>query len=98
MKRLVMLLAAGVVLAACSKKEPPPEPVRPVLSIEVRVYYQENLGRFAGSIQARFESNTGFRVPGRIASRNVDVGSEVERDVASRGSDVRDGRHRPDPR
>lgn len=77
MKRLVMLLAAGLLLVACSKQEPPPAPVRPVLSIEVRAYDQESLGRFAGSIQARYESNTGFRVPGRIASRNVDVGSEV---------------------
>jgi membrane fusion protein, multidrug efflux system len=79
MKRLFVLLSAGVLLAACSKEEPPPEPVRPVLSIEVQSESEENLGRFAGSIQARFETNLGFRVPGRIASRNVDVGSEVEK-------------------
>ncbi|MDN3221941.1 efflux RND transporter periplasmic adaptor subunit [Pseudomonas nunensis] len=78
MKRL-MLLTAGLLLAACSKEEPPPEPVRPVLSIEVKSLNQEDLGRFAGSIQARYESNIGFRVPGRIASRNVDVGAEVEK-------------------
>ncbi|MFJ7797028.1 efflux RND transporter periplasmic adaptor subunit [Pseudomonas sp. NPDC096950] len=78
MKRL-MLLSAGLLLVACSKKEPPPEPVRPVLSIEVKSLSQEDLGRFAGSIQARYESNIGFRVPGRIASRNVDVGAEVEK-------------------
>ncbi|VVN77784.1 efflux RND transporter periplasmic adaptor subunit [Pseudomonas fluorescens] len=79
MKRLLTVLAVGVLLAACSKKEPPPEPVRPVLSIEVQSESEENLGRFAGSIQARYESNLGFRVSGRIASRNVDVGSEVEK-------------------
>ncbi|MFW0759298.1 efflux RND transporter periplasmic adaptor subunit [Pseudomonas sp. H11T01] len=79
MKRLLVLLSAGVLLAACSKKEPPPAPVRPVLSIEVQSESQEDLGRFAGNIQARFESNLGFRVSGRIASRNVDVGSEVEK-------------------
>ena len=79
MKRLLVLMSASVLLAACSKKEPPPEPVRPVLSIEVQAESQENLGRFAGSIQARFESNIGFRVPGRIARRNVDVGSEVQK-------------------
>ncbi|KAA0994299.1 efflux RND transporter periplasmic adaptor subunit [Pseudomonas sp. ANT_J12] len=78
MKRL-MLLTTGLLLVACSKKEPPPEPVRPVLSIEVKALSQEDLGRFAGSIQARYESNIGFRVPGRIASRNVDVGAEVEK-------------------
>ncbi|CAH0237523.1 MULTISPECIES: efflux RND transporter periplasmic adaptor subunit [Pseudomonas] len=78
MKRL-LLLSAVVLLGACSKEEAPPEPVRPVLSVEVKALNQENLGRFAGSIQARYESNVGFRVPGRIASRNVDVGAEVEK-------------------
>jgi RND family efflux transporter MFP subunit len=73
------LLPVAVMLAACSKKEPPPEPVRPVLSVQVEALSEENLGRFAGSIQARYESNTGFRVGGRIASRNVDVGAEVEK-------------------
>ena len=73
------LLAVGLLLAACSKKEPPPEPVRPVLSVKVEALNEETLGRFAGSIQARYESNTGFRVGGRIASRNVDVGTEVEK-------------------
>ena len=78
MKRLG-LLSISVLLAACSKCEPPPEPVRPVLSIKVQALNEETLGRFAGSIQARYESNTGFRVGGRIASRNVDVGTEVQK-------------------
>jgi RND family efflux transporter MFP subunit len=78
MKRLILVFA-GVMLVACSKKEPPPEPVRPVLSIKVEALAEENLGRFAGSIQARYESNVGFRVPGRIASRSVDVGAEVDK-------------------
>ncbi|MBB3243264.1 RND family efflux transporter MFP subunit [Pseudomonas sp. Tn43] len=78
MKRL-LLLSAAALLVACSKEEAPPEPVRPVLSVEVKALNQENLGRFAGSIQARYESNVGFRVPGRIASRNVDVGAEVQK-------------------
>ena len=34
---------------------------------------------FAGTIQARYESNLGFRVPGRIARRAVDVGAEVSK-------------------
>ncbi|AZO85524.1 efflux transporter periplasmic adaptor subunit [Stutzerimonas stutzeri] len=72
-------LSIGLVLSACSESEPPPAPVRPVLSIKVQTLNEEDLGRFAGSIQARYESNTGFRVGGRIASRNVDVGTEVEK-------------------
>ena len=75
----LLLLTVLLALAACSEKEAPPEPVRPVLSVEVKTLNQEDLGRFAGSIQARYESNVGFRIPGRIASRNVDVGAEVEK-------------------
>lgn len=78
MKRLSMLVGC-VLLAACSKHEAPPEPVRPVLSIEVRPEVQQSLGRFAGSIQARYESTLGFRVSGRIARRYLDVGAEVEK-------------------
>ena len=78
MKRLTVMLTASLLLAACSKEEAPPEPVRPVLSMEVKAEDQANLGRFAGTIQARYESNLGFRVPGRIARRAVDVGAEVE--------------------
>ncbi|MEB2856019.1 efflux RND transporter periplasmic adaptor subunit [Pseudomonas atacamensis] len=77
MKRLGLLCM--VLLGACSEKETPPEPVRPVLSVTVKALNEESLGRFAGSIQARYESNTGFRVGGRIASRNVDVGAEVQK-------------------
>ena len=47
--------------------------------MQVKAEDQENLGRFAGTIQARYESNLGFRVPGRIARRLVDVGAEVEK-------------------
>ena len=43
MKRL-LLVCAGVMLVACSKKEPPPEPVRPVLSIKVQSLDEESLG------------------------------------------------------
>ncbi|WP_434708763.1 efflux RND transporter periplasmic adaptor subunit [Pseudomonas sp. R1-1] len=78
MKRLGLFCLA-LLLGACSEKETPPEPVRPVLSVKVEALSEESLGRFAGSIQARYESNTGFRVGGRIARRYVDVGAEVQK-------------------
>ncbi|MFC3945462.1 efflux RND transporter periplasmic adaptor subunit [Pseudomonas gingeri NCPPB 3146 = LMG 5327] len=77
MKRLSLVLLGGLLVAGCSKEEPPPEPVRPVLFVEVTPESVQQLGRFAGSIQARYESTLGFRVSGRIARRYVDVGSEV---------------------
>ena len=56
MKRLLLMLSAGVLLAGCSSEEEAPEPIRPVLSVKVEPQVQSQLGRFAGSIQARFES------------------------------------------
>jgi len=79
MKRLTVMLAASLLLLACSKQEPAPESVRPVLFMEVKAEDQETLGRFAGTLQARYESNLGFRVSGRIARRAVDVGAEVQK-------------------
>lgn len=76
MKRLSWLLFLPL-LSACSKEEPAPEPVRPVLYVEANAISEESLGRFAGNIEARYESTLGFRVGGRIAQRSVDVGSEV---------------------
>ncbi len=78
MKCLTPLLLLGL-LSACSKEEPAPDPVRPVLWVEANAISEESLGRFAGNIEARFESTLGFRVGGRIAQRHVDVGSEVQK-------------------
>ncbi|MHC6223377.1 efflux RND transporter periplasmic adaptor subunit [Pseudomonas sp. X10] len=78
MKRLALMLSAGLLLAGCGAEDENPELVRPVLSMLVEPQVQAQLGRFAGSIQARYESTLGFRVSGRIARRWVDVGSQVQ--------------------
>ncbi len=78
MIRCLALLCLGLSLLGCSKNEPPPDPVRPVLSVQITPQNMEQLGRFAGTIQARYESTLGFRVSGRIARRAVDVGAEVK--------------------
>jgi len=67
-----------LLLAGCGEDAPPPEPIRPVLSAPVVAVTQQELGRFAGNIEPRYESTLGFRVSGRIARRLVDVGNEVK--------------------
>lgn len=78
MKPWLTLMCAGLLLAGCSKEEQPPEPVRPVLSVVSQPQLQARLGRFAGVIEARYESTLGFRVGGRIARRWLDVGAQVK--------------------
>jgi len=73
-----LMLAGCLVLAACSDKKEVPEPVRPVLSMKVQTQDELKLGRFAGTIQARYESTLGFRVGGNISRRWVDVGATVK--------------------
>ncbi|MFT0865352.1 efflux RND transporter periplasmic adaptor subunit [Pseudomonas sp. CAM1A] len=78
MNRLMIVLPAALLLAACGSDQEQVEPIRPVLSTVVEPQVQAQLGRFAGTIQARFESTLGFRVSGRIARRWVDVGAQVK--------------------
>jgi len=74
---LFPVLALAVVLAGCGKEKPQPPAPRPVLYTEVNTQAQTDVGRFAGSIQARYETTVGFRTNGRIASRTVNVGDKV---------------------
>ncbi|CAM3626620.1 efflux RND transporter periplasmic adaptor subunit [Pseudomonas wadenswilerensis] len=78
MRTVTLGLCSLLLLSGCEQQATAPEPVRPVLSMIAEPQVQANLGRFAGSIQARYESTLGFRVGGRIARRWVDVGSQVK--------------------
>ena len=71
------LLPLAALLLGCSEKEAP-EPIRPALYVVAQPLLIDNLGRFAGTIEARYESTLGFRVPGRIVRRNYDVGAVVK--------------------
>ncbi|RZI81327.1 MAG: biotin/lipoyl-binding protein, partial [Pseudomonas sp.] len=78
MKAVLLILCSAALLGGCGKDEEAAEPVRPVLSTVVQPQVQAQLGRFAGTIQARYESTLGFRVSGRIARRWLDVGAQVK--------------------
>ncbi|WP_434135428.1 efflux RND transporter periplasmic adaptor subunit [Pseudomonas luteola] len=75
----VLLLGLVALLAACSDKQEPPPPVRPVLFVEAKPQQARALGAFTGNIQARYESTLSFRVGGRIAQRKADVGDVVKK-------------------
>ncbi len=78
-KKLPMVAACAMLLAACSKEAPKTEDIRPVRAMVVQSSDIDVNAEFSGEVRARVESRLGFRVGGKIVSRKVDVGSVVKR-------------------
>jgi len=72
-------VAAGLLLAACSKPVEKIEEIRPVRAIKVSTQHADVVAEFSGEVRARIESRLGFRVGGKIVERKVDLGSTVRR-------------------
>ena len=66
-----------VLLAACSRPAPAPEPVRAVKVLTVGTDSLRAVHEFAGEVRARVESRLGFRVAGKITQRQAEVGQRV---------------------
>ena len=93
-KKATLLLAAlltigtlgTLTLTGCGKKdetktEAAPakaEPPRPVRFMQVGMSSLSDISYLPGEVRPRFEQRYGFRVPGKIARRLVDVGQEVK--------------------
>lgn len=69
------LACAGLV--ACSRPAPESEPVRAVKLLQVGVGEFASQLEYAGDVRARIESRLGFRVPGKLVSRQVELGQRV---------------------
>ncbi len=67
-----------LLLSACSRTEPPPEPVRAVKLMTVGAAPLVARTEFAGDIRARTEAQLGFRVAGKVLSRAVELGQSVQ--------------------
>ncbi len=78
LSRLAFALVLVAGLAACSKAPEKMEDVRPVRAITLSAAQQQVVAEYSGSVQARVESQLGFRVSGKIQQRKVDVGSIVK--------------------
>jgi len=78
-KKLPMVAACALLLAACSKEAPKTEDIRPVRAIVLQSSDIDVNAEFSGEVRARVESRLGFRVGGKIVSRKVDVGTVVKR-------------------
>ncbi|HJV61424.1 MAG TPA: efflux RND transporter periplasmic adaptor subunit [Albitalea sp.] len=75
---LLPAIASAAVLAACSKTEPAPEPIRAVRTVTVSSDAAGGTYEYAAEVRARTESRLGFRVGGKLVRRSVDAGSTVK--------------------
>lgn len=68
-----------ILLAACSKPLEKVEEIRPVRVMRIAADNADVAAEFSGEIRSRIESRLGFRVGGKIVSRQVDVGTVIKR-------------------
>ena len=79
-RRSLLALVAGssmALLAACSRPEAAPEPVRAVRTMTVSPQSAGGVHEYAAEIRARTESRLSFRVGGKLISRPAEVGQRV---------------------
>jgi multidrug efflux system membrane fusion protein len=77
MRPTLFVLLPLIVLAACTKPEPLPEPVRAVRTVVVQAGQASMPYEYAAEIRARIESRLGFRVAGKVTERLVQAGDAV---------------------
>ena len=81
---LSALVGATILLTACGKEDTAKaeaakvEPPRPVRFVQVGMSDLGDISYLPGEVRPRFEQRFGFRVPGKISRRLVDVGQEVK--------------------
>src|SRR5499433_238448 len=76
--RAVLALAALALLAACQAETAPAPRVERPVKVQRVSFEQENTTReFVGVVRARYETDLGFRVAGKIVVRPVNVGDRV---------------------
>ncbi|MGZ5871206.1 MAG: efflux RND transporter periplasmic adaptor subunit [Bradyrhizobium sp.] len=75
----VSLALIAIALAGCNDKvAEKPAPSRPVLVATVHFESESPERSFVGTIKPRIETDMGFRVPGKVARRLVEVGQTVD--------------------
>ncbi|WMW79152.1 efflux RND transporter periplasmic adaptor subunit [Undibacterium cyanobacteriorum] len=75
----MMLVSSVLGLVACKKPAEKTDDIRPVRVVTAALESSELQTEFPGEVRARIESRLGFRVPGKIISRKVDVGTMVKK-------------------
>src|SRR3989338_5001950 len=79
MKRSILFLLLVAVLAGCNKEIAPAAKIeRPALTLVVGSAATESGNTYSGEVRARYETQLGFRIGGKIVERLVDAGARVK--------------------
>ena len=71
-------VAIAVAVSACSKPDTAPEPVRAVRTLVVAAESTGGAIDYAGDVRARVESRLGFRVGGKMITRQANLGDSLK--------------------
>jgi len=74
---LALALAVSAALAGCKSEQPAAEAPQPVRVMAVLAGQDVRATSYVGVVRARYESDLGFRVAGKITERLVNVGDAV---------------------
>ncbi|WP_246725545.1 efflux RND transporter periplasmic adaptor subunit [Beijerinckia sp. L45] len=74
---MVGILPLFLVFAGCKEAEQPKAALRPVLTMTVAPVEVETFGPFASTVEARYQTQLGFQLAGRMVARDVYVGDVV---------------------
>lgn len=75
---LALAAAVSIALGGCSKEDKTADQPRAVNVLKVETSSGALGTSYTGEVRARFETQLGFRVPGKVAGRLVEVGSTVK--------------------
>ena len=79
MKYTTLLLFVGAVgVAACSRPEPAPDPIRAVKVMTVAAATYDSSYEYSGEVKAQSEARLSFRVGGKIIKRQAELGQHVK--------------------
>ena len=77
--KLLGLLTAATLIAACGQKPPVAEEARPVRVTRAVATDAQGITAYAAEIRPRYETDMSFRLAGKILTRNVDLGASVKK-------------------
>jgi len=74
----IPILGSTLALSGCASKAAAPEPPRNAIVAHPQTANALNAEVYSGDVHARYESQLGFRVAGKIKARLIDVGAHVQ--------------------